>query len=334
MEGYNLEDAIAMYLAHHDNAETARAYRQTLARFADGYNNERPRNWGIRPIQSFTVVDLDVFDNELKGRGLASATLMSHRRRIKAFWNWCVKRKLIPETPASEMKIKRRRVSMASKAIPSDVLREMLNRVGRKREFKAAVRDTAILGLMVTYGARRSDVIRTQVNNVNLRESWIVLHTKGNYELRLPLPPILKRHLAAWLDLRATLYTEHPYVFTVTRPSPGGVYTPLTAESVSTMIKRLSESVCGHPYGPHAIRHWFGQYNADNRIPPTLLRDLMGHSDVKITLDHYYNQDFDRMRTVLNSTDMARDLVAAAGTAPQVKSNLVFIDFKHGIRVG
>ena len=319
MEVHTLRDVISRFLSTYDNAETARAYTQTLARFADGFGADRL-------ITTFTDDDLDTWDEQQRKRGLAPATLASHRRRMKAFWNWCVDRGYVADTPARFLKVKKRRVSMASKAMPSDVLKAMIERVGQKREYKAALRDTAILGLMATYGARRGDVAKLRMNAVNLRDGWIILTTKGDNELRLPLPPELAYHLHHWIELRQTLPAGHKFVFTTARPNQFNQHTPIHVDSISSMIKRLSKKVSGTEYGPHAIRHWFGQHQADNRIPPTLLRDLMGHSDVKITLDHYYNQDFDRMKRVLEQTDMAHDLQPSAG-APDHKSKIVHVDF-------
>jgi integrase len=97
---------------------------------------------------------------------------------------------------------------------------------------------------------------------------------------------------------------------------PGHRYGPLASGSISTLINRLSARVGERAYGPHAIRHWRGQTLADQRLPPTLVQAILGHRDVRITLDHYYNQDISRLQRVLESYEVGQGL-AGAGAAAQ-----------------
>jgi site-specific recombinase XerD len=80
-----LEEAVTDYLGQFTNADTARSYRQTLEPFVRDFGRSRP-------VSTFTPEDLSAWDATLKARGLASATIASNRRRMKAFWNWCVER--------------------------------------------------------------------------------------------------------------------------------------------------------------------------------------------------------------------------------------------------
>ena len=296
-----LGEAVAQFLARYDNPQSARSYQQTL----DYLLRELPHS---KPLRAITREDIDRWEQTLRARDLADATLMSHRRKLKAFFNWAATRSYVRENVASHLQVRRRQLSIASKAIPSEVLSAMMSAVRTCREPLIGQRNTAILALMVTFGVRRGDVAKLTLKRVHLREGWIVFRTKGDHELRVPLPPETARVLAEWLDIRAKLQPARPhnYVFTTVRADENDRYRPLNVESISTMIKRLSAQVSGTTYGPHSIRHWFGQYQADQRIPPTILRDIMGHSDVTITLDFYYNQDYDRVRRVLYETELGK----------------------------
>lgn len=326
-ETRTLEDTIDQYLNGFDNLNTVRAYGQILKPFAVDFGRQRS-------LDSITPDDIERWDLAMRDAmpPIAKATLMSRRKTMKIFWNWCVKHEFVAISPARFLKIKKQRNSLVTKAIPSEVLSAMLEQVNRKRASSVVTRDTAILSLMITYGARAGDVARLPLSNINLREEWIVLHVKGDNEIRLPVPPQTGRHLAAWLEIRRSQIPDppHSFVFTTNRTAEGNRYGPMASSSISTLIKRLSKEVCGIAYGPHSIRHWFGQHHADNRTPPTILRDIMGHSDVKITLDHYYNQDFDRIGHVLNETEMGRDLLSKPISAvdPDQKGKILRVNFK------
>lgn len=294
-----LGETVAYYLERTDNLNTRRTYGRILSPFARDFGPERE-------LDDISVQDLDAWDRRMTDSGLATATVMSRRKAMRVFWNWTVKRELVSESPARFITVKKRRVPLVTKAIPREVLADMLSAVRHKREEFVAIRDTAILGLLTTYGARAGDVARLRQHFVNLKEAWIVLHVKGDKEIRLPLPPETAQVLSRWLTVRQTIVptSPHDFVFVALRRD----YPPLTSESISTMIKRLSKDVCGTAYGPHSIRHWRGQDLADHQTPPPLARDILGHSDVRITLDHYYNQDYERAKQLLESSEMGRSL--------------------------
>lgn len=315
-----LGEAVAQFIARYDNPLSARAYRQVLDGVLAVISPDTP-------LQDVTREDLDRWDQKLRARSLADATIATRRCKVRAFFNWCQSRGYIEEHVASHLRVRRPRVSMASKAIPSGVLTAMMAAVRQRREPAIALRDAAILALMVTFGVRRGDIARLTLRRVSLREDWIVFRVKGDNEVRLPLPPETAGILAAWLELRTRLTpdTPHTYVFTAVREDEHDRYRPLSPDAIAAMIRRLSEEVCGTAYGPHSIRHWFGQQQADRRIPPTLLRDIMGHSDVKITLDFYYNQDFERARRVLVETELAKALRPAPETPATPK--ILKVDF-------
>ena len=92
------------------------------------------------------------------------------------------------------------------------------------------------------------------------------------------------------------------------RTRPGCRYAPLATGSVSTLISRLSAQVGGQAYRPHAIRHWRGQTLADQRVAPTIVQTILGHSDVRTTLEHYYNQDRMRVRRILEAYELGQGL--------------------------
>lgn len=316
-----LEEVVERYLDHLDNPNTVRCYAAVLRPFAACFGP-------YRPITTLTEEDIEAWDKRLRSHNLAQATIMSRRKTMKVFWNWCVAHRLVEVSPAQALVIKKPRTIPATKAIPGPVLRDMLHAVRQKREEFARIRDTAVLGLLVTYGARAGDVARLPLANINEHERWIILHAKGDHDIRLPIPPDTAAVLSEWLHLRHSLAPDpaHRYAFTNVRTEPGHRYQPLAAGSVCTIVKRLAGSVCGTPYGPHSIRHWFGQFGADHLVPPTVLQMIMGHSSVHVTLEHYYNQDYPRITEALKKLDMGRPLTATPPPENK-KARIIHVDF-------
>jgi integrase len=289
-----LDDTIAAFLTGHDNPVTRQTYEKALRVFAEAVGPQRR-------LDEITPDLVDSWHQQLRATRLAVVTVAKRTKVVKTFWNWCVRREYIPLSPARFLVVKQPPPQPGSKAIPGEVLTAMFEAVQHKPCAFLAVRDTALLALLITFGARAGDVTRLKLGGVDLDHHQIVFRVKGDRDLRLPLPPHTARYLAAWLDIRRQLQPEpaHDYVFVNIHTRPGRCHTPLASERLSTLVSRLSAQVSGRAYGPHAIRHWRGQSLADQRVPPTVVQAILGHSSVQITLTHYYNQDMRRVQHIL-----------------------------------
>lgn len=322
-----LEEAVRAFLRKKKNPGTRRAYAQVLEPFARDFG---PR----RPLDTITTQDIDAWDDMLTARSLAAATVTSHYKRMKAFWNWCVERELADISPARFLKIRKRRVNLASKALPVNIRTAMLDAVQRKPARLPRLRDTAILALIATYGARGIDVQRLTLPRINFAQEWIVWHTKGDHEDRRPLPPDTAAHLRTWIDFRQTLHPDpaHNFVFVNIRTAPGQRYQPLKAGSIQTMFKRLALRVCGQMHGPHSARHLRAQELLDAGFPAELVMEILGHQS-RETLANYANQDWDRQKRALAATDMGRNPNAPSEALPG-KGKVVDVDpsiFRHSV---
>lgn len=295
----SLQETLTAFLARYPNAETRRTYLKALQAFTEVAGPQCP-------LEAVTPDMVDVWHHRLGQSGLAAATVASRTKIVKAFWNWCVTREYVSRSPARFVVVKTTHYPLGSKAIPQSVLHAMFEAVQHKPQPLLAARDTAILALLITFGARVGDVARLSLPQVDLANHRITFPVKGGKTLWLPLPAQTGHYLATWLTRRTTCTPTPPHsqVFVSIHPRPGHPYAPLTATGIAAMIRRLSQQVSGRAYGPHAIRHWRGQTLADHRVAPTVVQAILGHSDVRITLEHYYNQDWTRVQQILDMYEL------------------------------
>lgn len=294
MDTPTLSEAAARFLAQYDNSETVRNYRNAIRLLPDDLVD--------RPISAVTAEALDDWRVALRERGLAPATIGCRIRVIKAFFNWCVRRDYLDSSPARFLKAPHYHPDMASKAMPEQVVKAVLRKVRYKTGFTDR-RDAAILALMTTFGSRAGDVARLRLSYLRCAgQGRIKFVVKGGKIIYLPLPDETAVKMEDWLEIRRQLDPDpvNDFVFVSNRTSPGRRYQPLRPDSISRMVRRLSKDVSGRTYGAHSIRHWKGQSLADARVPPTIVQAILAHSDVKTTLDHYYNQDDERVAAVLD----------------------------------
>lgn len=296
-----LSEAIDRFYTGYDNPQTVLAYRRVLDLFRASFG---PR----RTLSSITPDDIDAWNQALRTHQpyLSPWTLATRRKRLKVFFNWAVEREYIDRSPARYLKVNQPRIKTDSKAMPGDVLLAMLELARHKGDAFTQARDTAIVALIVTFSARVGDVARLRLSYIS--PGWVGFVVKGYKENRLPMPPRTWQILEAWLEIRRALNPDpdHDYLFANNRLTPGNRFAPLTVGGITSMIRRLSKEASGHAYGPHSMRHWFGQAQFDAGTPATVIQAIMGHSDVQTTLAHYSNQDYERMRAILEKTELGQ----------------------------
>lgn len=299
-----LSVTIEAFLATYENPASHRTYGKVLRPFSDFVG---PR----RTLVTITPEDIDAWYQSQPVTALAAATMAKRMKAVKVFWNWCVKREYVAQSPARFLVIKRPKRILVSKAIPSDVLTAMFEAAQNKRFGFLAIRDTALLALLITFGVRAGEAANLRVDNVSLRDQRILFRGKGGKERMLPLPQHTRQYVADWLNIRVALNPDpdHDYLFVTMHTRPGNRFAPMATGSIGTMVRRLSLEVSAKSYGPHSIRHWRGQTLADQRIAPTVVQAILGHSDVRITLEYYYNQDLSRLKRVLETFELGWGLM-------------------------
>lgn len=288
-----LSDAIARFVRRYDSPHSVKSYTWILG--------DLNKHIGLDIlVADITPEHIDDWDAYLRSQPIAPTTVVARHKHVRAFFNWCIERRYIRSNPARFLTTKMPRRQLVSKAIPEDVLLEMLKAVPNKRNAFVAARDTAILALLACYGARSGDVSWCTLDHINLEAGWLVLRVKGGKEAQLPLVSAVVSALVPWLTIRSQLEPDpdHRFVFVNNRTSDGQRYQPLTAAGIQTMVARLSQEVSGESYRPHSIRHWRGQSLADDGVPITVTSAILCHENTDITAN-YYNQDADRVKRVL-----------------------------------
>lgn len=255
--------------------------------------------FGSQDVSTINPTDLLLWRNTLHTRGLAQRTVNNRTKKLKHFFRWCLGNQLITVNPAAGLTIREPRRTIRDKAAPEWLLTRMMEIAADQADPLKAARDRALLGMMIEYGARRGDVVSARLSRMSDRE--FVLVVKGGHESSKTITSGYRPILQAYLERRAELYLRHDYLFVSTRRP----YAPLKAKSVTPLINNLSDRA-GCRISPHAIRHWFGQTCADQRIPPTVTQMLMDHANVRTTLEEYYNQDRTRMDSALEAKSILK----------------------------
>lgn len=309
MSAVLLGQTVERYLRQYPNEWTQKTYRRSLQLLVEYIGSdvavcsitcEVVEDW-FSGLSSRQVLYENHPTRPEVAKSLSPYSLNNTMRSVKAFFNWCVARRLLELSPARFLRVKLPRRSRRSKAIPHEVLHSMFDYLRTKPDF-FRYRDGAILSLFTTFGVRNNEVVSLRLSDVDWSNGWIVFRAKGNRDLDLPLTGDVGLVLRRWCDVRSGLLIDplHDFLFVTTRTEPGKAHQPITTAGVQSLLFRLSEHVCGQRWGPHSIRHWKGQSLADRQVSPKLIQQLLGHTDIQTTLDFYCNQDDVRLRRLID----------------------------------
>lgn len=130
-----------------------------------------------------------------------------------------------------------------------------------------------VMTLLLT-GMRRGELFNLKWKDVRFSTNHVTAtYTKNGKSRNIPIHPTLKKALKAW---RPELASEDCYVFP---SSSGGRMT-----DIKTAFNKLIDDAKISDFRLHDLRHTFASNLVMRGVPLNTVRELPGHSDIKMTL--------------------------------------------------
>jgi site-specific recombinase XerD len=142
-------------------------------------------------------------------------------------------------------------------------------------------RDLAIVGLMLLQGLRSKEVVALNLEDVQLAESRIRVHGKGNKLRPLPLDSDTVHLLDHYLRLERPTACGQALFVSLKGPARGARITPAGLRSLFRYHRRTSGVSGAHP---HQFRHTFASDMVRAGISLPALMHLMGHASISTTM--------------------------------------------------
>ena len=167
------------------------------------------------------------------------------------------------------------------KAIPVEDVERLLE-AASVGDTPASLRDRALLELLYGTGARISEAVALDVDDVEREDGVVRLRGKGGKERVVPMGSYATSALAAWLvrgrPVLATRGAGTPALFLNTRGSR------LSRQSAWSVLRACAEraSVEGH-LSPHTLRHSFATHLLEGGADVRVVQELLGHASVTTT---------------------------------------------------
>ncbi|WP_432557355.1 site-specific tyrosine recombinase XerD [Granulicoccus sp. GXG6511] len=292
-----LEQLIATFLDHLQvergmSRHTVAGYRRDLARYADHLAGR-----GITDPAAVTPADITGHTVAL-GATLAPASVARATVAVRSLHRFAVTEGLTDQDPAATVKPPRQGQRLP-KALPLDQVQRLLD--APDTTTPEGLRDAALLELLYGTGARISEIVNLDVDDVGRlvghdADPGAGLHLvgKGDRERIVPLGRYARAAIDAWLVRGRPAYstrgrgTTTPALFLNAR---GG---RLSRQSAWALLRAYADKAgITAEISPHTLRHSYATHLLDGGADVRVVQELLGHSSVTttqiytmVTVDH------------------------------------------------
>jgi integrase/recombinase XerD len=253
---------------------TLDSYTRDLRRYCD-HLAER----GLTDLSQVTEAHVSNFLATLRESGLAASSAARTLVAVRGLHRFAHREGLVAGDPAREVHPPSppRRLP---KALPVDDVLRLLDTHGGQDPRQ--LRDRALLELLYSTGARISEVVGLDLDDVDADERTVLLDGKGGKQRIVPVgKPALTALDSYLVRARPALATKGrgtPAVFLNAR---GG---RLSRQSAWQVLKTAAEEAgITSPVSPHTLRHSFATHLLEGGADVRVVQELLGHASVTTT---------------------------------------------------
>ncbi|MEO9140060.1 MAG: site-specific tyrosine recombinase XerD [Jatrophihabitans sp.] len=167
------------------------------------------------------------------------------------------------------------------KAISVDDVESLLDAAGYAQT-SLAIRDRALLEVLYGTGARISEAVGLDIDDVDLVDATVLLNGKGGKQRRVPLGSYASAAVSKYLmQARPTLVGAGRGTPRVFLNSRGG---PLSRQSAWVVLRTAAERAgLRSDVSPHTLRHSFATHLMEGGADVRVVQELLGHASVTTT---------------------------------------------------
>ncbi len=281
-----LADEREAYLAHVTverglSVHTVSAYRRDIARYESFLITQ-----GRAELADVTGSDVAAFAQAIGtgadgGRALAPASASRTVVAVRGWHRFAVAEGWTKDDPSVEVK-PRAVPQRLPKAISTDDIARLLDQAG-VGDGVAPIRDRALLEVVYASGARISEAIGLDVDDLSLvpGEQAVLLRGKGRKERVVPIGGYAADALDAYLVRSRPALAQSgkgtSALFLNTRGSR------LSRQSAWTILRVAAERAGLTGVSPHTLRHSFATHLLSGGADVRVVQELLGHASVTTT---------------------------------------------------
>lgn len=282
------------------SAHTIESYARDLSFFFCFWQEYLGYLPDISALQSIDVRTFRAFLSRQNQRHLSKSSLARELSSLKSFFHWLNRNHLIDNTAITIISSPKKD-KILPKALDVDQTLNLLDAAADFAKDKwQGLRDVAILTILYGCGLRISEALSLNIGDIN-HNDFLKIRGKGNKERLVPILPIVKDKIAAYL--KACPYNQQP---------GDALFLGARGERISPrIVQRTLEKIrsyLGLPdtLTPHALRHSFATHLLAQGTDLRSIQELLGHASLSTT-QRYTNVEIEHLKEEYNKAHLLDD---------------------------
>jgi integrase/recombinase XerC len=269
-----------LHIERKASPHTLRNYGQDLRQFLDFLRRDAGSLGSPQQIEPITIRS---FMALRANQGDSKATRSRKLSAIRSLFRYLAREGQITRNPGEAVRGPKQERKLPT-VLTADDAKRLMDDCIRPRSF----RDQALLETLYSSGARVSEVVNLNLDDVDLHEGIATVLGKGRKERIVPLGTHAVRALAAYRRSLPAGTVSGPLF----RNQRGG---RLTTRSVERLVAKAARDLPNFPsLSPHGLRHSFATHLLDGGVDLRAIQELLGHVSVSTT-QRYTHVALDRI---------------------------------------
>lgn len=281
-----IERALRTYLDHLAvergvAANTLASYRRDLRRYVDYLASQGVEDLGQVSEGTVSGFQISLTEGDEEHPPLAASSRARAIVAVRGFHKFAVADGLAEVDPAHAIRPPRP-AKRLPKALPLADVEAILEAAGAP-ETVLAMRDRALLEVLYGTGARISEAVGLDVDDLDLVDGVVLLRGKGGKERLVPVGSFARDAVTAYLT------RARPALASAGGASGGALFLNarggrLSRQSAWTVLDRAAmRAGVTKDVSPHTLRHSFATHLLDGGADVRVVQELLGHASVTTT---------------------------------------------------
>ena len=277
---------------------TLGAYRTDLRQLASYIQDRGAQAW-----DEVTPALLAGFIEELHRRQYATTSIARKIAAVKSFFHYLRAAEVISAEPTAELGTPRVEKYMPA-ALSHDEVERLLAAVSA--DTPAGQRDYAMLQCLYATGMRVTELVMTDVADLDLARGHIRCSGRNGRERLLPLRPIAQHALAEYLNDGRRVLThnaDEPSLFVNHHGQR------LTRQGFWLIMKGYARAAGIARITPHTLRHSFALEMLGRGVELRTVQELLGHANISTTqiYNHLHQAKATSIESVLDDIEALQE---------------------------
>jgi site-specific recombinase XerD len=240
------------------------------------------------PVKEISGALIRRWSYYLSGGNRRPRTVRSALHAIRALFRYLAEHNVLPSDPSLEVRLPKKDAATRLLVTDEDLIK-LLEAAERQRSDYRAVRDRAVLSVLIFCALRRQELIDLTVGAVNLNDrSLLVQHGKGNKSRTIFLCDEAVEAIREWLALRQGLGCRHDFLFVTDKQRRFG------ENALAAMLEEV-KAIAGFKgdarIKPHSIRHAAATRLLRNGADLRSIQTWLGHSQLETTAIYLHTDE-------------------------------------------